>query len=83
MARTLSGPCEEAMVSTTTVSGPGRIYLASGHCLRGAAVLELEVQKLRCHVADGSWFATRCRTWFHERRIGDDTRPLDVRYRCQ
>ena len=36
------------------------------------------IQKLRCHVADNSWLATRRGTRFHERRIGDDTRYPEV-----
>ena len=40
------------------------------------------VQKLRCHVADSSWFTARRGTWFHERRIGDDTRHHEVSQTC-
>ena len=90
MVGSLSGSCGEVIVSAITERGLGRIHLVSGHrqrinitLFRGAATLELEgkllrVQKLRCHVADSSWLATRRGTRFHERRIGDDTSHPEV-----
>jgi len=94
MAGSLSGSCEEDIVSAIIMRGLGRIHLVSGHCqrvnvalFRGAAILELEVkllwaQKLWGHVADNSWFATRRGTRFHERRICDDTRNPEVSQTC-